>query len=178
NMENFPFLFLSTMVNLYLPYYGLHPMTKFIPVVHYVFIREGLKVIYKNEVSEFIPWEWEIFHDGLIVIDYVKENHEITCEFRFEPTILHFLFTHGPKGFSGVFKQDCFMKNNHELLSGKVDELIQFIENSLKKVYRPRLLWHGRFQPESSGKEPAGTCWNREELYRNRLRFQRIQSPE
>ncbi|CAF1414891.1 unnamed protein product [Adineta ricciae] len=49
----------------------------------------------------------------------------------------------------------------------------------------PRLLWHGRFRPESGGKEPAGTCWNRrklcrnrEELYRNRLRFQRIQSPE
>ncbi|CAF1507071.1 unnamed protein product [Adineta ricciae] len=42
-----------------------------------------------------------------------------------------------------------------------------------------------QFQSESGGKEPAGPCWNRrkvcrnrEELYRNRLRFQRIQSPE
>ncbi|CAF1462384.1 unnamed protein product [Adineta ricciae] len=30
----------------------------------------------------------------------------------------------------------------------------------------------------SGGKEPAGTCWNREELYRNRFRFQRIESSE
>ncbi|CAF1437016.1 unnamed protein product [Adineta ricciae] len=114
---------------------NLHPMTKFIPVVHYLFIREGLKVIYKNEASEFIPWE--IFHAGLIVIDYVKENDKITCEFRFDPTSLLFLFTYGPKGFSGVFNQDFFMKNNHELLSEKIDEPIPRSTNPIGS-YRMR----------------------------------------
>ncbi len=49
-MENYPFL--STVVEFYNPYYGLHHMSKIIPVVHYVFIERLFKVQDNTVVRE------------------------------------------------------------------------------------------------------------------------------
>ncbi|CAF1631354.1 unnamed protein product [Adineta ricciae] len=54
----------------------------------------------------------------------------------------------------------------------------RFLQTSSWKRSGTDRIFSAQFRPESGGKEPVGTCWNREELNRSRLRFQRIQSLE
>jgi hypothetical protein len=49
-MKQYPFL--PTITQFYIPYYGLHHMSRIIPMVHYVFIKRHFRVVGNNLVRE------------------------------------------------------------------------------------------------------------------------------